>query len=246
LYSLTFFEQFNPKIKIILINILKKVLQRLTWEPQNNEKNTQKMLRNLVLESLGKTEDSDVKLEAQHKFKQYLKNPKSISADLLVPIFITVAWNGDNTIHEELMTLYHKVETQEEKIRVLTGLAYFKNKDLIIKTLEFSLSEEVRIQNMATIIKNIGSNPFGRQILWSWLKNNWEKLTTKTKKGNTVLKKILGVISEITDESGIIEVKEFFENNPVPGTENTLKQELERAIIYSRFLKKIKNEFLFT
>jgi aminopeptidase N len=223
LYSLTFFEQFNPKIKIILINILKKVLQRLTWEPQNNEKNTQKMLRNLVLESLGKTEDSDVKLEAQHKFKQYLKNPKSISADLLVPIFITVAWNGDNTIHEELMTLYHKVETQEEKIRVLTGLAYFKNKDLII-----------------------GSNPFGRQILWSWLKNNWEKLTTKTKKGNTVLKKILGVISEITDESGIIEVKEFFENNPVPGTENTLKQELERAIIYSRFLKKIKNEFLFT
>jgi len=240
---MTFFEKFNPKIKNVSIPIMKTILDRLTWDAKTNEKNTQKLLRTSVIESLGKMDDKDVQLEAQKRFRQYIKNPKSISPDIVEPILVIAAWTGNKTTHDELIEFYKKITTQEEKVRILTGLAYFKNIELIKKTLEFSLSEHVRIQDMATIMNNIGKNPHGSKILWPWLKNNWERLTEKTGKTNTVLKKILGSISEIIDESKVDDVEKFFEKNPVPGTKNTLKQELERSKIYSRFLARTKKEF---
>ena len=56
-------------------------------------------------------------------------------------------------------------------------------------------------------------------------------------------KAILGTVSKTTDDTMIKEVQEFFKKNPTPGTKNTLRQEIERVKIYSKFLKRIKNEF---
>jgi len=243
LYSITFFEEFNSEIRDIAINLLRNILQKLTWDPKNNEKNTQIQLRSQVIESLGKMEDKEVILEAKKKFKQYIKKPGSISADLQKPILITVAWNGDRDTYKELTRSYTKAETQEEKVRLLSALSYFKDKNLILETLEFALSDSVRTPNMDYIFKNIAQNPYGSKILWVWLKKNWKRLTKKTGEGNTVLKKIIGTVSKTTDDTMIKEVQEFFEENPTQGTKNTLLQELERVKIYSKFLKRIKNEF---
>ena len=38
------------------------------------------------------------------------------------------------------------------------------------------------------------------------------------------------------------EIKEFFIKNPMPGTEMTLAQTLERIRIHSKFLRQIKSE----
>jgi len=243
LYSITFFENFNSEIRDIAINFSRNVFQKLTWNPKNKEKNTQMQLRSQVIESLGKMEDKDVVLEAKKKFKQYIKKPDSISADLHEPILITVAWNGDKDTYKELTKLYKKAETQEEKVRLLSALSYFKDKNLILETLEFVLSKNVRTPNMDYVFKNIAQNPYGREILWGWLNKNWKRVTEKTGEGNTVLKKIIGTISKTTDDTMIKEVQEFFKKNPTPGTKNTLRQEIERVKIYSKFLKRIKNEF---
>jgi len=144
---------------------------------------------------------------------------------------------------KELTKLYKKAETQEEKVRLLAALSYFKDENLILETLEFVLSENVRTPNMDYIFKNIAQNPYGREILWGWLNKNWKRVTEKTGEGNTVLKKIIGTISKTTDDTMIKEVQEFFKKNPTPGTKNTLRQEIERVKIYSKFLKRIKNEF---
>ena len=39
------------------------------------------------------------------------------------------------------------------------------------------------------------------------------------------------------------EIKQFFKNNPTPGTEMTLAQTLERIRVHSKFLREIKSEF---
>ena len=39
------------------------------------------------------------------------------------------------------------------------------------------------------------------------------------------------------------EIKNFFKNNPTPGTEMTLAQTLERIRIHSNFLKQVKERF---
>lgn len=243
LFSLTFFEDFNDEIRKHSKNHTKKILERLTWDPKNNEKITDKILRRYVIEFLGKLEDEAVITETRKKFKQFIENPKLVDADLLEPIFIVMAWNGNKDTHKELTNLYKQATDQEEQNRFLTALSYFKDKELILETLEFSLSDAVRTQDIIMVIKNVAKNPFGKKILWPWLKQNWKKLIKKTGEGNTVIKKIVEAISEISDDTIIEVVKEFFKNNPAPGTERTLSQALERVQIHSNFLRTAQNEY---
>ena len=50
-------------------------------------------------------------------------------------------------------------------------------------------------------------------------------------------------ISSIADDSMEKEIKEFFKNNPTPGTERTQAQTLERIRIKSKFLRNMRKEF---
>ena len=136
-------------------------------------------------------------------------------------------------------------KTQEEKIRFLTGLCYFKDEKLLLKTLKFSQSSEVRSQNMHIPIMRVAGNPYGKKILWPWLKQNWKKLSKKVGHGNPLLNRVVGTVSLISDDTMTSEVKNFFKKNPTPGTENTLSQALERAQIHSKFLKSIRSEYNF-
>lgn len=245
LYFLTFFEEFNSEIKEYGQNHLRKILDRLTWEPKSGEKNTDSLLRSYAIAALGKMDDEEVIEEAQKKFKQFLKNPNSIPTDLLEPIFIVIAWRGDAKTHQQLISLYKKAKSQEEKTRLLIGLCYFKDKKLLLKTLQFSQSPEVRSQNMHIPIMRVAGNPYGKKILWPWLKQNWKKLSKKVGYGNPLLNRVVGTVSLISDDTMTSEVKNFFKKNPTPGTEKTLSQALERAQIHSQFLKRIRNEHQF-
>ena len=128
-------------------------------------------------------------------------------------------------------------------MRILASICYFKDEKLLLKTLKFILTNEVRSQNLALPIVRIASNPYGKKIMWSWLKNNWKTLNKKFGHGNPIANRIVASISLFADDTMQSEIKNFFKRNPTPGTEMTLTQTLERIRIHSKFLKQVKNQF---
>jgi tricorn protease interacting factor F2/3 len=122
-------------------------------------------------------------------------------------------------------------------------MCYFKDEKLLLKTLKFILGKEVRSQNLALPITRIASNPYGKKIMWPWLKTNWKFLSKKFGQGNPIANRIVASISLFADDTIQNEIKNFFKKNPTPGTEMTLAQTLERIRINSKFLRQIKNEF---
>ena len=131
----------------------------------------------------------------------------------------------------------------EEKLRFLGALCYFRDEKLLIKTLQFSQTSEVRSQNMQLPIMKIAANPYGKKILWPWLKKNWGKMGKKVGYGNPLFNRIVASIVLIADDSMESEIKAFFKKNPTPGTERTQTQTLEKIRIYSKFLRKMKKDF---
>ncbi|MEK0341974.1 MAG: ERAP1-like C-terminal domain-containing protein, partial [Nitrosopumilus sp.] len=131
----------------------------------------------------------------------------------------------------------------EEKLRFLGAMCNFRDEKLLIKTLQFSLTSEVRSQNMQLPIMRIAANPYGKKILWSWLKKNWSKLRKKVGSGNPLFNRIVASISLIADDSMEKEIIQFFKSNPTPGTERIQAQTLERIRIHSKFLRHMKKEF---
>ena len=243
LYLLSFHETFVDDIKQYAHDYLKKLFDRLQWDAKTNEKHTDTLLRTNVLLILGKLEDCKILEEAQKRFDLHVKNKKSINPDLREVIFSLAAWNGDEKTYEKLIKLYKKSSSQEAKLRILAAICYFKDEKLLHRTLKFILSNEVRSQNLALPIIRISSNPYGKKIMWPWMKKNWKTLNKKFGHGNPIANRIVASISLFADDSMQKEIKNFFKKNPTPGTEMTLAQTLERIRIHSNFLKQVKSQF---
>ena len=243
LYFRAFDEEFSSEIRNYAVNYLKKVLYDLGWTPKKTDKHTDALMRAFAISILGKLDDDEVTIESENRYKQFLKNPSSLSPDLVEPVCSVMAWNGNSKTHKELTRLYRNAKTMEEKLRFLGAMCSFKDEKLLLKSLNFSQTPEVRSQNMQLPIMKVAANPYGKKILWPWLKANWSKLSKKVGRGNPVFNRIVASISSIADDSMEKEIRQFFKKNPTPGTERTQEQTLERIRINSKFLRRMRKEF---
>jgi len=243
LYFRTFDEPFVEEIKSYTINYFRKILSKLGWEPKKTDKHTDALLRTFTISVLGKMNDDDVTNEALEKYKKFLKSPSSLSPDLIESICSIAAWNGNSKTFVELKKLYTNAKTMEEKLRFLGAMCGFQDKKLLLKALDFSQTSEVRSQNMQLPIMKIAANPYGEKVLWPWLKKNWKKINKKVGHGNPLFNRIVASIAGVADDSMEKEIKQFFKNNPTPGTERTQTQTLERIRINSKFLRNMRKEF---
>ena len=243
LYFRAFNEKFSFEIRDYAINYFRQLLYNLGWDPKKSDKHTDALLRGFVISVLGKMDDDEVTQEALKRYAKFLKSPSSLSPDLIEPICSIAAWNGNEKTHSQLVKLYKNVKTMEEKLRFLGAMCGFKDTKLLKKSLDFSQTPEVRSQNMQLPIMKVAANPYGDKVLWPWLKKNWKKLNKKVGHGNPLFNRIVASISSVVDDSMVKDVKQFFKDNPTPGTERTQSQTIERVRINSRFLKNMKKEF---
>ncbi|TFH00875.1 MAG: M1 family peptidase, partial [Nitrosopumilus sp.] len=243
LYFRAFGESFSEEIRGYAINYLRKILYELGWESKKSDKHTDALLRSFVISALGKMNDDEVAQEAQNRYSKFLKNPKSLSPDLIEPVCSIAAWNVNLRTYNELLKLYKNSKTMEEKLRFLGALCGFKDPKLLKKSLDFSQTPNVRSQNMQLPIMKVAANPYGKKIMWPWLKKNWKNINKKVGHGNPLFNRIVASISSVADDSMEKEIKNFFKKNPTPGTERTQSQTLERIRINSKFLRRMQKEF---
>lgn len=243
LYNRTIEESFNYEIKDITHNFLKTVFVGIGWDAKKGEPHTNALLRSFMIGALGKLDDEEIIAEAQKRFEQYLKNPQSLHPDIQDAVFSTVAWSGNSKTYQKMLDLYKKVKTQEEKLRFLGALCSFKDEKLLLNTLNFSQTKDVRSQNMHVPIIRIAANHYGKKIFWPWLKKNWKSLRKKVGVGSPLLNRIVASISSVADSSMEKEINQFFKTNPTPGTERTLSQTLERIRIHTNLLQRLRLEF---
>jgi tricorn protease interacting factor F2/3 len=243
LYFRAFDEEFSVQIKNYTVKYLKKILHDLGWDSKKTDKHTDALMRGFVIFTLGKLDDEEVTIESENRYRQFLKNQNSLSPDLVEPVCSVMAWNGNSKTYDELVHLYRNAKTTEEKLRFLGAMCSFKDPKLLLKSLNFSQTSEVRSQNMQLPIMKVAGNPYGKKILWPWLKTNWQKLSKKVGRGNPLFNRIVASISSIADDSMEKEIRQFFKKNPTPGTERTQEQTLERIRINSKFLRIMRKEF---
>lgn len=239
LFMITFWDSTNEQIKIYAINYFRRLLYRIGWK---SEKHTDALLRSFAISALVRLGDARVAAQTQELFAKFLKKPDSLSPDLREPVYSAIAWNGNAQTHAQITALYKKAGTQEEKMRFLSALCSFKDKKLLLKSLDFSQTAHVRSQNMHVPIIRVAANPYGRDILWPWLQSNWTALGKKVGHGNPLFNRIVSSISQVADESMEKEIRVFFKRNPVPGTQRTLEQTLERIRIRARLAASIRKD----
>ncbi len=244
IYIISANEEFWDKIIDNNKNCLTRIFSQIGWEEKKDEKSTIPLLRSSIILVLGKHYDKEILKQAKIKFNNFLKNPNSLNSNLRTTIYSLIAWQGSNKTYNLIKDLYKKAPIHEERIRFLVALCNFKDKSLLERTLDFSLSDEVKLQDISIPILYIAQNPFGKNLVWPWLKSNWNKILRKTGKTSAfLLKRIVESLSLITNKKQYDDISTFFKTHPTTGIEMSLSQTLEKIRIKTHFLEIIRKEF---
>jgi aminopeptidase N len=94
--------------------------------------------------------------------------------------FSLAARNGDAALYEAFLAKRKTARTPSEFYRYQTALSAFRDPALVKRTLEMSLSAEVRSQDLPRVLFGVFANPAGRDLALEFFKANYDEIHRRT------------------------------------------------------------------
>ncbi|XP_014206049.1 puromycin-sensitive aminopeptidase [Copidosoma floridanum] len=219
-------------------SLLQDIHDYLGWDTKDNENHLDTLLRSLVLGRLVAFEDEAVIAEANRRFEAHIFGKAILPADLRNCVYRAVFASGGPDMFETFVKLYHEADLHEEKVRILCALGATNDKDMLKRVLEFSISDEVKHQDMPMVIMSVSSSYEGRVIAWKFLKENYSLLTERYKSISLLAAIVKCTSEKFAEESYAQEIEQFFKANPTKGIERTVQQSIENIKLNVAWLKR--------
>ncbi len=205
--------------------ILSGITQYVGWTEKKDESHNASLLRPLALAASSSFGNTEVIAQAKKIFAGRKK--KSIHPDLRGAVYGTIVREGGEKEYKEILAMYRAEHMHEEKNRLLGALGATRDKKLLQKTLEFIMTDEVRMQDRNGAFASVLVNPHGRALGWNFLKKNWGKIGEAYGDGNHLLSRLISVLNRNTTRPAYNDIKKFFRTHKAPAADRTILQTLE-------------------
>lgn len=188
-----------------------------------------------------KLNDENVIREAQRRFRMHITKEAILPADFRSFVYQAVLSVGNLNTLENMLTLYRESDMHEEKNRILSSLGAVNDVNLLNKVLNFSTSEEVRLQDTCRVLRSVATNPQGRILAWQHFKSNWKNFASRYQSGTLLIGIVKEVTQNIMTEETTKDITEFFQNNSIAGIERTVQQSIETIKLNIAWLNRDKD-----
>jgi aminopeptidase N len=207
--------------------LLTPLAEELGWQSAPREDGDRKALRAQVLLTLGGVGRDPEVLEKAGKLALDVLN-KSGSVDLAMSgtVLQLAAANGDASFYDEALNRLRKASTPEELAQWRRVLVSFDDPKLLERTLQLTLTSDVRSQDAIGIMAAVMANPAGTRLAWDFVREHWTDIEKKLG-GYNGAGGLVAVTGSFCDTQLRDEVKDFFSTHPIPDAERTLQQSLE-------------------
>ena len=154
-----------------------------------------------------------------------LFNGRKVNETNMMQSVAMAAENGDEAFYNRVQLVSQKTddpELQEESLKMLTQ---FHSPVLIVRTLEYATSGQVRNQDSWILIAIELSRRETRDLAWGWVQKNWDKVKAQftTASGADVV----SATGSFCTAAGRDEVAGFFATHKVDAADRTLAKALD-------------------
>lgn len=238
-------NELRESIKPFIRHFTKLQLNRLGFKPKAGESYFDSLLRPNIL---GLAAVADEETVINYINKTYKK--ADIPPDFRRFVYPTIARLGGEKEYKELLDLYNKTSSPEQKLNLTLALCNFEDPKLINKTLAFIKTDKVRPQDVFYWISYCFANFYGRDLTWQWFKDNWQWLEDNFQSDLSFHRVPNIVARNYCEPKDLKMYLDFFNKHRLPSLERSIKQGAESIEWHSewrkRDLKVIKNFFLKT
>ena len=204
--------------------------ESLGWIPQPGENDLIRQLRSELIGTLGRLgNDPDTQDRAAEFYSAARRESTTIDPNLLPALVSILAFTGDTGRYEEFTERFKTASTPQEERRYLFSLAAFRQPNLLERTLSKTLDGAIRVQDAPFIVNAVMSSVYGRELAWSFVKNNWDQMDRLFPKQG--LRRMCGGIAFLATPELERDVRAFFSSHKIDLGGKTLDQYLEQLQI---------------
>lgn len=172
-----------------------------------------RITRPLVLAAAGYFDAGDVTIQALELFLNIEKEDSvgDQDADIRSIMYHSAIQSGDTKAYAKMKTLYHSAADADERERTLLALGYTRSEELLLETLEFSLSTGVRAQDSRLLISTAARHSSvdgATVIVWSWLKGHLQQLYAKMGSDAESATRVAGLVEGVASLLDLDEARE--------------------------------------
>ena len=218
----------RPALAATVREIVGPAASRLGWDPKPGESELTRQLRGTLIGALGTLgDDPEVQKRARDLYARFEDNPEAADRDLMPALVNILAYSGDASRYEEFKRKFKSPRTPQEEQRYLFALAYFRDRELLRKTMEMTLNGEVRTQTAPSLMHSLLLNPASRYEAWDFARGHWDEMIQKYP--DNALPRMCEAVIALLDRED--EVKKFFAEHRVRLGGKIIDQHLERLSV---------------
>jgi aminopeptidase N len=202
-------------------------LDAIGVDPTPGDSDDVQTRRGVLMGLLGSAGDERVRAKATALTLAYLDRVDSVSPSLIGAALNIAAGAGDAALYDRLRAkMQASAATPDIYYRLFGALPAFRDPALVQRTLASTLTDEVRSQDVPTVLAQLFGGAQG-DAAWTFVQQQWEAITTKVGVFQGV-PAIVGGLGAFCSTERANEVKAFFEKHHEPAAARSLRQAIER------------------
>jgi len=208
-------EQDLPLLQRFVRRVATPAFATLGWDPPEGERARLGIARSRLIFALGVLgADPEVRAQTAVRHERLLEDRSSLSPDVVTAVVGVLAAAGGAEAYEIILGEYRRAANPQDKIRYLMALAGSEDPELLRRTLEFCLTDEVRNQDAPLVVGNVLASRAGRHLAWPWMEAHWDELLGRFPH-NLLIRTVEGIAS-IASEEAAQRVHRWLADHPLP------------------------------
>lgn len=245
-------ESMNANFISFARRLVLKLHNIIGWEKHENDGHLSVLLRSTMVGLLSQFcyEDENILNEARTRFTKFQEDPSdmhNLPSDMRSAVFKIILKNGGEKEWNDVKSYFYSATDQAEKKFVLGTLGFIKEKSLKMRTLEWALSGEVKLQDFFYPMGSVGHSSIeGCEISWKFFQDNFANIKKMIGKGSPSLMDacIVNCAGGFCSEDRADEIDAFFKANALPQNARKIAQTVEGIKTNGKFLKKLQDSNL--
>ena len=184
-------------------------------------------LRGVLLQTAAvMADDAVAQQRCRDLLDAFLADPASVDPSLSSAALTASTTLGDRALHDRLVERFTTADNPQDRERILRSLARFRDRGALGRTLELSLSGDVRSQDAPYLLSETLANRDNADSAWTYVSAHWAQINERFPVNS--IPRMLGGIRSVRDRALADRIAGFLADHPVPQGELQVRQHLER------------------
>lgn len=211
------FDKFKAYVTALIADFYKE----LTFKEANNEDPLMILNRMEIIRYTCYLGYKDCILEAVQQFQNWRNSPNpdlenTINPDLRETVYCTAISDGGQEEWDFAWNMYLSSNVEGDKEIILSALSCSKEVWILSRYLEWSITEDsgIRKHDTAKVFACVSENPIGHDLVYSFLKTNWKRITKYLGSSSSSFSSIITTTTaKFNTEEEVNDFKSFFQRN---------------------------------